>query len=78
MKGLPRRGKRVITPAGEGKVVNVNPLKETVLVAVEKSTGLKEYSKEEIEPWAEAKALKKKAGTGCKVHGKGKCDCKSN
>jgi cell fate regulator YaaT (PSP1 superfamily) len=78
MKGLPRRGKRVITPAGKGKVVNVNPLKETVLVAVEKSTGLKEYSKDEIEPWAEVKALKKKAGKGCKVHGKGECDCKSN
>lgn len=78
MKDLPRRGKRVITPAGEGKVVNVNPLKETVLVAVDKSTGLKEFSKEEIEPWAEVQALKKKAGTGCKKHGKGECDCKNN
>ena len=76
MKDLPRRGKRVITPAGEGKVVNVNPLKETILVAVEKSTGLKEFSKEEVEPWAEVQALKKKAGTSCKKHGKGECDCK--
>jgi cell fate regulator YaaT (PSP1 superfamily) len=77
MKDLPRRGKRVITPAGEGKVVNVNPLKETILVAVEKSSGLKEFSKEEVEPWAEVQALKKKASAGCKIHGKGECDCKN-
>jgi cell fate regulator YaaT (PSP1 superfamily) len=77
MKDLPRRGKRVITPAGEGKVVNVNPLKETILVAVEKSTGIKEFSKEEVEPWAEVQALKKKASAGCKKHGEDKCDCKT-
>lgn len=77
MKDLPRRGKRVITPAGEGKVVNVNPLKETVLVAVDKITGLKEFSREEIEPWAEVQALKKKAGKPCNIHGSGECNCKN-
>ena len=75
MKDLPRRGKRVITPAGEGKVVNVNPLKETVLVVVDKSTGVKEFSREEVEPWAEVMALKKKAATPCKIHGDGECNC---
>jgi cell fate regulator YaaT (PSP1 superfamily) len=64
IKDLPRRGKRVITPAGEGKVINVNPLKETILVAVDKSTGIKEFSKDEVEPWAETKTQKKKAGKG--------------
>ena len=75
MKGLPRRGKRVITPAGEGKVVNVNPLKDTVLVAVDKTTGIKEFPREEVEPWAEVQALKKKAAKPCKIHGDGKCNC---
>jgi cell fate regulator YaaT (PSP1 superfamily) len=64
IKGLPRRGKRVITPVGEGKVINVNPLKETILVAVDKSTGIKEFSKDEVEPLAEVKAQKKKTSKG--------------
>ena len=77
MKDLPRRGKRVITPAGEGKVINVNPLKETVLVAVDKTTGVKEFHREEVEPWAEVQALKKKANTPCKIHGDGECNCRN-
>jgi cell fate regulator YaaT (PSP1 superfamily) len=75
MKDLPRRGKRVITPAGEGKVINVNPIKETVLVAVDKTTGVKEFHREEVEPWAEVQALKKKIETPCKIHGEGDCNC---
>jgi cell fate regulator YaaT (PSP1 superfamily) len=31
-KNLPRRGKRVGTPRGEGKVLDINPLKQTVYV----------------------------------------------
>ena len=77
MKDLPRRGKRVITPAGEGKVVNVNPLKETILVAVDKVNGLKEFPREDVEPWAEVQALKKKAETPCNIHGDGECNCKN-
>ena len=76
MKGLPRRGKRVITPAGEGKVININPLKETVLVAVDNSPGVKEFPRADVEPWAEVQALKKKAGTPCKIHGDKNCNCK--
>ena len=77
IKDLPRRGKRVITPAGEGKVVNVNPIKETVLVAVDKTAGVKEFPREEVEPWAEIQALKKKAETPCEIHGEGDCNCKN-
>jgi cell fate regulator YaaT (PSP1 superfamily) len=62
IKDLPRRGKRVITPAGEGKVINVNPLKETILVAIEKSTGVKEFHRDEVELWKETEARKNKAG----------------
>lgn len=76
IKDLPRRGKRVITPAGEGKVINVNPIKETVLVAIDKTTGVKEFPREEVEPWAEVQALKKKAEAPCKIHGDGECNCK--
>jgi cell fate regulator YaaT (PSP1 superfamily) len=75
MKQMPRRGKRVVTAEGEGKVVNVNPLKETVIVALKGSRNTKEFSREEVEPWAELQALKKKAGQPCKIHGEGECDC---
>ena len=77
MKDLPRRGKRVVTPAGEGKVINVNPLKETVLVAVDKKSGVKEFHREEVEPWAELQALKKKAAAPCEIHGDQECSCKN-
>jgi cell fate regulator YaaT (PSP1 superfamily) len=33
-KLLPKRGKRVRTPHGDGKVIDMNPLKETVYVLV--------------------------------------------
>lgn len=75
MKEMPRRGKRVVTKEGEGKVIKVNPLKETVLIALEGSKGAKEFPREEVEPWAELQALKKKAGTPCKIHGDGECNC---
>jgi len=75
MKQMPRRGKRVVTADGEGKVINVNPLKETVVVALEGSRNTKEFAREEVEPWAELQALKKKAGTPCKIHGDGECNC---
>ncbi len=76
MKEMPRRGKRVVTKDGEGKVIKVNPLKETVLVALDGVKGAKEFPREEVEPWAELQALKKKAGTPCKIHGDGECNCK--
>ena len=76
MKEMPRRGKRVVTKEGEGKVIKVNPLKETVLIALDGSKGAKEFAREEVEPWAELQALKKKAGTPCKIHGDGECNCK--
>jgi len=47
-KSLPREKKIIQTPLGEGKVVNVNPLKQTVLVRVGEH-GVKEFSIEELQ-----------------------------
>jgi cell fate regulator YaaT (PSP1 superfamily) len=77
MKQMPKRGKRVVTPDGEGKVIKANYLKGTVLVNLEK-TGSKEFPREVVEPWAELQALKEKAQSPCKIHGDGECDCKKN
>ncbi len=59
-KSLPKRNKRVVTPAGEGKVVEVLTLKESVIVDIPE-VGRREFTREEIEPADELDALKRKA-----------------
>lgn len=44
---LPKKNKKVITPIGEGKVVDVVPLRQRVLVDIP-GTGVREFAKEEI------------------------------
>ncbi|MBM3145861.1 MAG: stage 0 sporulation protein [Chloroflexi bacterium] len=48
-KGLPRLKKHVTTPMGDGRVIKVNPLKETVLVDLGER-GAKEFPREEVSP----------------------------
>ncbi len=52
-KRLPKRGKRVVTPQGEGKVVRLSPLQGTVMVNLGEA-GYQEFS------WDEIKQIKKK------------------
>ncbi|MFQ5409152.1 MAG: stage 0 sporulation family protein [Anaerolineales bacterium] len=72
-KGLPKRGKRVGTPHGAGKVIDQNPLKGTVTVIV--SGSRYEIGRDEWEPLAEWEALQKKAAQGCQKRDSGGCDC---
>ncbi len=72
-KQLPKRNKRVGTPHGEGKVIDVHPLRDAVTVLVEDQRHLVE--REEIIPMEEWEALKAKAEAGCSKHGDGPCDC---
>jgi cell fate regulator YaaT (PSP1 superfamily) len=73
-KKLPKRKKRVITPLGEGKVVDVNPLREAVTVEIEDGRRV-EFLKHELQPYKELKALERKAKQPCDRHGDGECDC---
>ncbi len=59
-KNLPKRKKRVITPMGEGKVVDVFALKRSLIVQMEDGRNV-EFSADEVEPYDEAKALQAKA-----------------
>ena len=59
-KGLPKRKKKVITPRGVGKVIDVLPLKNTVIVTLEDDRRV-EFHRDEIEPYDELKALALKA-----------------
>jgi cell fate regulator YaaT (PSP1 superfamily) len=63
-KHLPKRGKMVVTPRGNGKVLDVLPLKNAVLVDLEQG-GQHEFFQEELQPLEELEALKKKANETC-------------
>jgi cell fate regulator YaaT (PSP1 superfamily) len=72
-QGLPKRNKRVITPLGEGKVVDVSPLRETVTVELPE-IGEREFAKADIQPADELEALKQKAAAPCSNQGDGPCE----
>jgi cell fate regulator YaaT (PSP1 superfamily) len=75
-KELPKRGKKVVTPAGEGKVLDVVPLKDAVIVRLDDEDGTRaEFLKHEIEPWDELEAMRRKAQQPCDKHENGDCDC---
>ncbi|MGA2111918.1 MAG: regulatory iron-sulfur-containing complex subunit RicT [Anaerolineales bacterium] len=62
---LPKRGKRVATPRGEGKVVDVFPLRESVLVDLGEEAGAIEFSRSDLQPLDELEALQTKADDPC-------------
>lgn len=78
-KTLPKRNKRVITPKGEGKVVDILPMSEKVIVAVEvegeKRPQQFTFHRNEIQPWDELEALRRKAEAPCDRHENGGCTC---
>ncbi len=67
-KELPKRNKRVVTPMGEGKVLDINPLRMTVRVELP-DIGAREFHRDQVEPWDELEALRRKSEQPC-----GDCD----
>ena len=59
-KLLPKKNKRVITPDGEGKVLDVSPIREMILVDLGEM-GRREYHKKDIKPAEEYEAFVSKA-----------------
>ncbi len=77
-KTLPKRNKRVVTPKGEGKVIDLIPMSEKVVVLIESGTDRPQqmtFSREEVEPWDELEALRRKAQAPCDRHEGGGCTC---
>lgn len=70
---LPKKNKRIGTPHGEGRVIDVMPLQDAVLVAV--GDGMQVVKREEIVPLEELEAMAKKAKEPCDKHEGGGCDC---
>ncbi len=73
-KELPKRNKRVVTPMGEGKVVDVSPMTMTVRVDLP-DVGSREFHRDEIEPWDELESLRRKSSQPC---GNGTCTRKGH
>ena len=79
-KELPKRNKRVISPEGEGKVIDVYPLRNAVLVELpaknpQDRSLWKEFHRDLLEPWDELEALRRKSASPCDRHEGGGCDC---
>lgn len=72
-KYLPRHNKMIGTPHGEGKVIEVNALKDSVTVLIEDTRY--EVKRDEITPLEELRALQAKASQGCTKEGSGPCEC---
>ena len=77
-KQLPKRNKRVVTPKGEGKVIDVLPMTNKVMVLIEGEEGKRfseTFDREEIQPWDELEALRRKSEAPCDRHEGGGCTC---
>jgi cell fate regulator YaaT (PSP1 superfamily) len=77
-KQLPKRNKRVVTPKGEGKVLDIIPMSNKVLVLIEAEEGkriIETFEREQLEPWDELEALRRKSQAPCDRHTGGGCTC---
>jgi cell fate regulator YaaT (PSP1 superfamily) len=77
-KELPKVKKRVVTPLGNGRVIDVMPLKQAVIVRLDDDDRRLEFLKHEIQPYEELKALQEKSRQPCDRHPNGECDCGKN
>ncbi|HSO14260.1 MAG TPA: regulatory iron-sulfur-containing complex subunit RicT [Anaerolineales bacterium] len=77
-KQLPKRNKRVVTPKGEGKVIDILPMSNQIVVLIEDAEGkrLREtFTRDDIQPWDELEALRRKSEAPCDRHDTGECTC---
>lgn len=75
-KQLPKKNKLVGTPFGEGRVLEVFPLRDGVSVRFDSEDQIDRFvTREELIPLDEFRALKAKAEQGCTKNESGSCDC---
>jgi hypothetical protein len=55
--------------------VDVFPLKESVLVLLDEKNATQEFTREDLIPWDELEALRKKSQAPCDRHENGGCSC---
>lgn len=75
---LPKRNKRVVTPRGEGKVIDVLPMSNKVMVLIDAEDDkhiFATFDRDELQPWDELEALRRKSEAPCDRHEGGGCTC---
>lgn len=72
---LPKRNKRVGTPFGEAKVLDVLPLQDAVIVLAAADNTRHTVQRADLLPLDELEALARKAKEPCTKHGDGPCEC---
>ena len=75
-KNLPKRKKRVMTPLGEGTVVDIVPLSEEVIIELD-TGGQHQYPNHDIQPLEEFKNLQRKINEPCENNDNGSKNCKN-
>jgi len=68
----------VITPKGEGKVVDIMPMSNKVVVQLDNEENkylTATFEREELQPWDELETLRRKAAAPCDRHEGGGCTC---
>jgi cell fate regulator YaaT (PSP1 superfamily) len=72
-KGLPKRNKRIGTPEGIGRVIDLHPLQDSVTVYIEEK-GRHTFNRDELVPLEEYQALQEKIAAGCQKEDGKPCD----
>lgn len=75
---LPKKNAIIGTPLGQGKVIEVIPLRDSVRVRIGEGEQARdhEFHREQLVPLEELKRLQEKAASGaCDKHEGGQCDC---
>lgn len=75
---LPKKNAIIGTPLGQGKVIEVIPMRDSVRVRIGEGEQTKDYEfhREQLVPLEELKRLQDKAVSGtCDKHEAGQCDC---
>lgn len=72
-KTLPKKNKHVITPNGQGKVIDVYPMREAILVELPE-IGRREFHKDEVKLVEEAEILEKAARDFVQKQSEGGCE----
>lgn len=73
-KTLPKRNKRVVTEVGEGRILDVYPLRQSVVVELDGGER-REFPSDDLQPWDELEALRRKSQQPCERNENGDCDC---
>jgi hypothetical protein len=67
----------VSSPKGEGKVIDVLPMSNKVMVFIEteEKRFTETFDRDDIQPWDELEALRRKSQAPCDRHEGGGCTC---